>query len=57
MEKKVKNRKNYKKPQIDQVNLIIEEAVLQACKTGLGAAGRAGKNCDRAPCRTGTYGS
>ncbi|KKN04427.1 hypothetical protein LCGC14_1097520 [marine sediment metagenome] len=57
MEPKVKNRKNYKKPQIGQVNLIIEEAVLQACKTDAGQPGRAGKTCDRAPCRTGTYGS
>ena len=57
MEPKVKNRKNYKKPQINQVNLVIEEAVLQACKTGSGAAGRSGKTCDENPCRTGTYGS
>ncbi|MEE9390500.1 MAG: hypothetical protein V3U91_04590 [Candidatus Aminicenantaceae bacterium] len=57
METKEKSRKNYQKPQINQVNLVIEEAVLQACKTGLGAAGRAGKTCDRNPCRTGTYGS
>ncbi len=57
MEPKVKNRKNYKKPQIGQVNLIIEEAVLQACKTDAGQPGRADKTCDRAPCRTGTYGS
>jgi hypothetical protein len=57
MEKKVKDRKNYKKPQIDQVNLIIEEAVLQACKLGAGQTGRTGKTCDQNPCRTGAYGS
>ncbi len=57
METKEKNRKNYKKPQINQVNLVIEEAVLQACKLGSGQAGRGTKGCDRAPCRTGQYGS
>ena len=57
MEKKVKDRKNYKKPQIDQVNLIIEEAVLAACKTGAGEPGRSGKTCNKNPCRAGIYGS
>ena len=57
MEAKEKNRKNYKKPQINQVNLIIEEAVLQACKTGPGAAGQSGNNCDFAACKKSTYGS
>ena len=57
MEKKGKRRKNYKKPQINQVNLIIEEAVLQACKTGPGAAGKGGQNCDFSACRRNTYGS
>ncbi len=58
MEPKVKNRKNYQKPQISQVNLIIEEAVLQACKTGAGQSGRGTKTCDQNPCRTGApYGS
>ncbi len=57
MNTKEKDRKNYQKPQINQVNLIIEEAVLQACKTGAGQVGRGGKTCDKNPCRTGTYGS
>ena len=46
METKEKNRKNYKKPQINQVNLVIEEAVLQACKLNAGdAAGKKGSGC------------
>ncbi len=57
MEKKVKNRKNYKKPQIDQVNLIIEEAVLQACKTSAGALGKGLKDCDNVACKRSAYGS
>ncbi len=57
METKEKSRKNYKKPQINQVNLIIEEAVLQACKTGPGAAGQGIRNCDFAACKKSIYGS
>ena len=52
METKEKNRKNYKKPQINQVNLVIEEAVLQACKTSAGdAAGKKGSGCSTAQCQ------
>ena len=57
MEKKGERRKNYKKPQINQVNLVIKEAVLQACKTGLGAAGKGIRNCDFAACKKSIYGS
>ncbi len=57
METKEKSRKNYKKPQINQVNLVIEEAVLQACKTGAGAPGKGGKNCDHVACKRSAYGS
>ena len=57
METKEKNRKNYKKPQINQVNLVIEEAVLQACKTGPGQPGKRGKNCDFSGCKKSIYGS
>jgi len=57
LEKKLKNRKNYQKPQINQVNLIIEEAVLQACKTGPLAAGKLLDNCDHAGCKKSIYGS
>ena len=57
METKEKNRRNYKKPQINQVNLVIEEAVLQACKTtGGDTAGKKGSGCAIASCRT-TQGS
>ena len=51
MEKKVKNRKNYKKPQINQVNLVIEEAVLQACKIATGATGKGFKTCENVACK------
>ncbi len=52
MEPKVKNRKNYKKPQINQVNLVIEEAVLQACKMSAGdASGKKGAGCAVAQCK------
>jgi len=57
LETKEKNRKNYKKPQINQVNLVIEEAVLQACKTGPGASGASTRNCDHAGCKKSIYGS
>ncbi len=57
METKEKKRKNYKKPQINQVNLIIEEAVLAACKTGLGAPGLGTQDCNHPGCKKGVYGS
>jgi len=57
LERKEKSRKNYKKPQINQVNLIIEEAVLQACKTGPGATGANLRNCDHGACKKSVYGS
>jgi hypothetical protein len=57
MKIKEKTRKNYKKPQINQVNLIIEEAVLQACKTGPGQSGKSGNNCDFSGCKKSVYGS
>jgi len=57
MEPKGKRRKNYKKPQINQVNLVIEEAVLQACKTGPGASGAGALNCDHSGCKKSAYGS
>ena len=52
METKEKSRKNYKKPQINQVNLVIEEAVLQACKTSGGdTSGKKGSGCAVQQCR------
>ncbi len=53
METKEKNRKNYKKPQINQVNLVIEEAVLQACKMSAGdGAGKKSSGCAVVKCST-----
>ncbi|HUU50923.1 MAG TPA: hypothetical protein VMW81_08190 [Nitrospinota bacterium] len=53
METKEKNRKNYKKPQINHVNLVIEEAVLQACKTSAGdASAKKGAGCAVVQCST-----
>lgn len=57
METKEKNRKKYKKPQINQVSLIIEEAVLAACKTGAGQPGTGVQTCDHAGCKKSVYGS
>ncbi len=52
METKEKKRKNYKKPQINQVNLVIEEAVLQACKTiGGDTSGKKGAGCSVQQCQ------
>ena len=54
METKEKARKTYRKPQINQVKLVIEEAVLQACKTSYGdTAGKAssGKFCGNKACK------
>lgn len=59
METKEKARKTYKKPQINQVKLVIEEAVLQACKTSYGdTAGKSasGKFCGNKACKD-TFGS
>lgn len=58
MEKKGKIRKCYEKPQITQVKLEIEEAVLQACKTGPGSTdGKTpGPGCGGSACQT-IYGS
>jgi len=55
METKEKNRKTYKKPQVNKVKLETEEAVLQACKTISGdTAGKllAAKWCGNAGCKT-----
>jgi len=58
METKEKARKTYKKPQINQVNLVIEEAVLQACKISYGDTGKvlSGKFCGNKACKE-TFGS
>ncbi len=55
MVKKV--RKYYQKPNVNRVKLVINEAVLTGCKTGAGAPGQAGQNCDFAACKKSVYGS
>jgi len=55
METKEKNRKTYKKPQVNKVKLETEEAVLQACKTFSGDTGGkvlSAKFCGNAACKT-----
>jgi hypothetical protein len=40
------SRRHYTKPRIEEVKLVAEEAVLQACKTpGQGAGGPTRSNC------------
>jgi hypothetical protein len=46
-----KNRKIYRKQDIQQVRLVVEEAVLQACKTNASQPGSKNKSCDHAGCR------
>ena len=57
MESREKPRKCYIKPQINQVMLKIEEAVLAGCKTGAGAPGVTNKTCDHSQCKRSIYGS
>ena len=47
-----KSRKTYKKPQINQVKLVIEEAVLLACKVTAGNPGAVTKHCTFKDCVT-----
>ena len=49
-------RKIYRKPEITQVKLTVEEAVLQACKTSASQASKKNKVCSNKGCR-GTLGS
>jgi hypothetical protein len=44
-------RKPYKKPEIVQVKLTVEEAVLQACKTRTSEASGKNKRCGHAQCK------
>jgi hypothetical protein len=37
-------RRRYRKPKLEQVNLVLEEAVLVTCKRG-GIAGPSANNC------------
>jgi len=50
METKEKTRKTYMKPEINQVKLVIEEAVLQACKVSTELA-KTDRACDHPGCK------
>ena len=52
MERKEKIRKTYKKPQINQVKLVIEEAVLLACKVAPGNPAAVDKHCTFKDCQS-----
>jgi len=57
MKSNKKNRKTYQKPEIVQVRLELEEAVLLSCKASPGdSAGKSAKWCGHASCKK-TYGS
>jgi hypothetical protein len=57
MESRGKARKPYSKPQVHQVKLHIEEAVLQACKTvPTDTSGKANQYCGHSGCKK-EYGS
>ena len=45
-----KSRKPYKKPQINQVKLVIEEAVLAGCKVTPPEKAEINKNCTHQNC-------
>jgi len=54
MEKTKSGRKSYRPPEIRKVALVVEEAVLQACKTPSEQARRTGpitRVCGSGPCR------
>jgi len=47
-----KSRKTYKKPQINQVKLVVDEAVLAGCKVAAGNPGAVTKHCTHKNCVT-----
>jgi hypothetical protein len=47
-----KSRKPYKKPQINQVKLVVDEAVLAGCKVQAGNPGAVTKHCTFKDCVT-----
>jgi len=47
-----KSRKTYKKPQINQVKLLVDEAVLAGCKVTAGNPGAVTKHCTFKDCVT-----
>jgi len=50
MEKNDRTRRTYEKPHINQVRLVVEEAVLQACKVSTELA-KDTKACDHPGCK------
>ena len=50
------NRKTYRKPKLEQVQLVVEEAVLEGCKTGQSGYGGGCRprntGCDKAGARS-----
>lgn len=58
METKKKNRNQYKRPQVSQVKLEIDEAVLTNCKVDAGLPGKGTRTCSHGPpCSSTTFGS
>ena len=47
-----KSRKTYKKPQINQIKLVVDEAVLAGCKVAAGNPGEITKHCTHKNCVT-----
>jgi hypothetical protein len=47
-----KSRKTYKKPQINQVKLVVDEAILAGCKVTAGNPGEIAKHCTFKDCVT-----
>ena len=55
---KQNNRKHYKRPQVSQVKLEIEEAVLTGCKSAANdTAGKNSSGCDVPKCRSQPFAS
>ncbi len=51
MEKKDRARRTYKKPQVHQVRLVIEEAVLQGCRKSTSETAEVNRTCDHPGCK------
>ena len=48
----IKGKKPYQKPQLERVKLVLDEAVLSACKTAGGDTdGKKGGGCSIASCK------
>ena len=46
-----KSRKTYKKPEINQVKLVIEEAVLAGCKVRATELAQTTRHCNHTTCQ------